>query len=310
MNPEARSQIQTLASGRSLPVTDGLLEGLRDLELDFDEQDGVVCLRESLELLDAGRIGDHLSDRIKAQLTQLDIFWTIDSTNTWLLGRAAEPGFRGSVCLAEQQVAGKGRRGRHWVSPFGKNIYLSIGWRMSTANAGVAGLSLVVGMQVATALREMGLHDVGLKWPNDVLLNGGKLAGILVEMAASPQGQARLVIGIGVNLRLDARDASRIDQQFSTVSDYANISRNELVSRLIDKVVGELVNFESRGFAFYAEDWNRFDLYSGQPVRVNLVNEVVEGIDRGVDAGGNLLLETEDGMQSFNAGEVSLRPIN
>lgn len=309
MNTEIQFQVKALARGEVVPSSKGLESALQELGLEFRRDEHRIALVTPLELLDAQKIGDGLSECARQQLSQLDIFWQIDSTNTWLLNRSALPEFHGSVCLAEQQLAGKGRRGRHWVSPFGKNIYCSLGWMMSTRDVGVSGLSLVVGMQVAGVLREMGLVDVGLKWPNDVLLSGGKLAGILVEMAASPRGEARLVIGMGINLRLDAADAGLIDQKFSTISDQVDLSRNLLAAKLIDRLVPELVNFADTGFAPYAAQWDDFNLYAGKSVRVNLMDKVVSGIDRGVDASGNLQLETDHGMQSFNAGEVSLRPV-
>lgn len=308
MNPEVQSFIQRLARGEPGPATAELAAALRELGLEFRTQNDQLCLAEPLELLDVARIGDGLSAVTRQQLSQLNIFWSIDSTNTWLLGRADDSAFHGSVCLAEQQLAGKGRRGRQWVSPFGRNIYLSLGWVMSTAGVGASGLSLVVGMCVASVLRGLGVNQVGLKWPNDVLISGGKLAGILVEMAASSRNQARMVIGIGLNLRLDARDAGRIDQKFSTLADYAAISRNLLASRLIDEIVPELTRFSQQGFSAYASRWNSYNLYLGKPVSVSLVNETIHGIDRGVDTDGNLQLETPAGVISLNAGEVSLRP--
>lgn len=307
MNLEIQELIRTLASGKSVPTTPKLVAALQDAGINCIYQNGQAAIETPLELLDADRIGEGLAEDIGRYLSQLDIFWSIDSTNTWLLERASEANFHGHLCLAEQQIAGKGRRGRHWVSPFGKNVYLSLGWRMSTAHANVAGLSLVVGMQVVRALQEQGLQHIGLKWPNDVLLGGGKLAGILVELAASPRDEARLVIGMGVNLRLDPHDASRIDQKFSTVSDQMVISRNALVASIINNVVPELARFSLTGFAPYAPHWNEFDLYKGLPVRVSLAGGIAVGINRGVDKGGNLLLETDQGIQSFNAGEVSLR---
>ena len=300
--------IRELAGGDLVPASDGLISSLQSLGIGYGEHDGVVSLDQPLELLDAHRIEHGLSANTRKALSKLEIFWSIDSTNSFLLSHAHESGFHGSICLAEQQLAGKGRRGRHWVSPFGKNVYLSLGWRMSTRKVGIEGLSLVVGMLVVSALRDLGIEDVGLKWPNDVLVRDGKLAGILVEVAASRRGEANLVIGVGVNLRLDDRDARQIGRQFATVAEQMAVSRNELVSRLIDYIFLGLSGFQQAGFAPYFAQWSEYDVYLGRDVRITVAGKEIEGIDRGVDEEGNLLLETADGVQAFNAGEVSLRP--
>jgi BirA family biotin operon repressor/biotin-[acetyl-CoA-carboxylase] ligase len=308
MDAHIQSMIRELAAGDVVPASQGLTSSLQALGIGYTEDDGVVSLERPLELLDAHRIEHGLSATTRKTLSKLEILWSVDSTNSWLVTRAHESGFHGSVCLAEQQLAGKGRRGRHWVSPFGKSIYLSVGWRMSTRKIGIGGLSLVVGMLVVSALRDLGIEGVGLKWPNDVLVRGGKLAGILVEVAASRRGEANLVIGVGVNLRLDDRDARQIGQQFATVAEQMSVSRNELVSRLIDYIFIGLAGFQQAGFAPYVGQWAEFDVYEGLDVRINVAGKDIHGVDRGVDDEGNLLLDTADGVQAFNAGEVSLRP--
>lgn len=310
MESHIQDQVRQLATGVTLQVTAGVLEEMHALGLAYEQVDEGVRLAAPLELLDASRIGEGLAHSTQAQLSQLDIFWRIGSTNTWLLERVSDPAFHGNVCLAEQQVAGKGRRGRHWVSPFGKNIYMSIGWSMMTSRVSVAGLSLVIGMAVVSALRELGLSGVGLKWPNDVIVDHGKLAGILVEMAVPHRGEARLVIGLGVNLLLDEQDAAAIDQRFSVIGRDVGISRNELVAHLLNTLVPALARFQETGFAPWAELWQEYDVYHGSQVLVRRSDDTIEGINRGVDQEGNLLLETSEGVQAFNAGEVSLRPVN
>ena len=225
------------------------------------------------------------------------------------MDQIGEPHFHGSVCLAERQIAGKGRRGRHWVSPFGKNIYLSMGWSLDYS-ASIEGLSLVVGMQVTKSLKDIGLTEVSLKWPNDIIVNGGKLCGILIEVGASKQGSKGIVIGVGVNLHMDERHAKMIDQPWSAVDELGSVSRNDLTARLIDNIFGELARFSKTGFQPYQSEWRKYDLYYDQVIRVLMGDKSVEGNNKGVDKFGNLLLETSDGIKSYNAGEVSLRPLN
>ena len=295
-----------MANGDSVPSTPVLIKSLKDLGLSFSESGKQVQLRAPLELLDKEKLNTNLNPKARELISCIETHWSIGSTNTHLMDRTGQQDFHGLICLAEQQVSGRGRRGRHWVSPFAKNISLSIGWQLSSA-VGIAGLSLVIGMQVVKSLRSMGLVDVGLKWPNDVLLNDGKLCGILIEIGAPKKGMLDVVTGVGVNLQLDLIDAKEIDQPWSTLSEVTRVSRNELASLLISNLVLELERFSKTGFASYRERWSEFDLYFGQNVRVLIGDRVVEGTDHGVDEAGNLLLKTPSRIETFNAGEVSLR---
>jgi BirA family biotin operon repressor/biotin-[acetyl-CoA-carboxylase] ligase len=299
--------IVALANGESVPDSPGFRDSLTTLGLAFTVSEAQILLATPLELLDCEKIRHHVNPETIKLVSGIEALWSVDSTNTYLMDRTDEETFHGSVCLAEQQLSGRGRRGRHWVSPFGKNIYLSIGWQMPTAT-GITGLSLVIGMQVIKSLRSIGLSEVGLKWPNDVLLNGGKLCGILIEISTPGKGFTSVVTGVGVNLRLDIDDVKKIDQPWSAASEFKRVSRNQLGSLLISNLVSELENFSIAGFAPYREQWDEFDIYANQSVCVLFGDKVVEGVDRGVDEHGNLLLETSDGMQTFSAGEVSLRP--
>lgn len=309
MDEKLQNAVRALAAGESLPRRDDIIGALDTLGLEWSVSGERVELRSDVELLEGDRLERALAPFVREALTRVDILWSVDSTNTWLLDRSGGPGFNRRVCLAEQQVAGKGRRGRYWISPFGKNIYLSLGWELPRRGGAVGGLSLAVGMAVVTALGEAGVTNTGLKWPNDVLVEGRKLAGILVEMAPAAPDRYPVVVGVGVNMRLDVRDADRIDQSFSTTAEQSDVSRNELVARLLESLVVTLEAFERSGFSVFADRWPDFDVYFGREVCVTVADEPVTGVDRGVDEGGNLLLETAAGVRTFNAGEVSLRPL-
>jgi BirA family biotin operon repressor/biotin-[acetyl-CoA-carboxylase] ligase len=212
------------------------------------------------------------------------------------------------VCLAEQQEAGKGRRGKTWVSPFGKNIYLSVGTKFRRRTSELGGLSLVIGIQVIKTLRNLGLDNIGLKWPNDVLLLKGKLAGILVELKREHQGDVFVVIGIGVNFELEEKHSESIDQPWSELKPHITLSRNDVAGQLVNNMLMALEVFESLGFSAFRDEWNESNLYRGREVIVHLGEEQISGRDAGVDNNGNLLLETTEGMRVFAAGQVSLRP--
>jgi BirA family transcriptional regulator, biotin operon repressor / biotin---[acetyl-CoA-carboxylase] ligase len=303
-----QAEVRELVGGKSLVASRPLLATLAGLRLGHVESGGRVALSEPIELLDPDAITAMIAvQSVSPDHRQVDVLWSVDSTNTWLLDKSQDAAFHGRVCLAEQQTAGKGRRGRTWVSPFGRNIYLSIGWRFSAQTRGVGGLSLAIGIAVVHALRAAGIDGVGLKWPNDILRNHGKLGGILIELTAVRRGEIKVVVGIGINLYLDATDAVHIGQAASVAG--VSLSRNQLAAGLINHVLAELSLFETQGFSPYQNQWQAYDVYADQPVVLTLVDRTIHGINRGVDGGGNLRLETGDGMLTFNAGEVSFRPV-
>ncbi|MBV1878705.1 MAG: biotin--[acetyl-CoA-carboxylase] ligase [Pseudomonadales bacterium] len=296
-----------LAAGDALPDIAENRVVIDKLQLSAILSKGQVKLTEPIELLDAGTIHSHIDANIAAQISSVDIHRRIKSTNTYLMSRINAAGFHGSVCLSESQSAGRGRRGRVWASPFGKNIYLSLGWQMQNQKGALEGLSLVVGLQVAKSLASFGVEGVSVKWPNDIILRDGKLSGILIEMGAPAKGQVRLVIGVGVNLGMNRREAETIDQPWSATGVIDGMSRNKLCARLITNILKELSQFSKTGFAPYMESWNACNYFLNKPVRILSGEQVVYGLDRGVDERGNLMLETGEGMLAFNAGEVSLR---
>ncbi|MBD3647295.1 MAG: biotin--[acetyl-CoA-carboxylase] ligase [Pseudomonadales bacterium] len=302
-----QEQIRQLADAESVPADASLEQYLSDLGLAYLSDGEHLQLKESLELLDSSRIERAMTESARAGLSGLRIHWSVGSTNTWLMDVRHEPDWHGLVCLAEQQVAGKGRRGRSWVSPFGKNIYMSVGWNMPRNIPGLSGLSLVVGTQVASALASLGVEACRLKWPNDILLDGGKLAGILVELAAPERHHVGVVIGIGVNLRLTPGEMADVDQAWATVSQVREISRNAVVAAILDRLLPALSRFEVEGFDGFREEWEGYDLYRDREVVVHLGDKLIEGIDRGIDRDGNLILETAQGREIFSAGEVSMR---
>ncbi|WP_375056266.1 bifunctional biotin--[acetyl-CoA-carboxylase] ligase/biotin operon repressor BirA [Zobellella sp. DQSA1] len=239
---------------------------------------------------------------------RVEVVPVIGSTNQYWLESIARLE-KGDVCLAECQTAGRGRRGRPWVSPFGGQLILSLYWRLEQGMAAAMGLSLVVGIAVVEALAEQGFDGVQLKWPNDLYLNGRKLAGILVEMSGTAGGPCHLVIGMGLNLLLPKSEQGRIDQPWAELSDIGDIQdRNALVVALVSYLHRYLALFEREGIAAFREQWNRLDYFNGKPVRVLMGEQEVNGIARGIDDQGALLLELDTGeSRRFLGGEISLR---
>jgi BirA family biotin operon repressor/biotin-[acetyl-CoA-carboxylase] ligase len=266
-------------------------------------------LDRPLELLDEGWIRTQLSKRAKLRLAQLEILHQLDSTNRYLMERAMEGALSGTACLAEQQTAGRGRRGRQWVSPFGRNIYLSLLWRFQKGPAEISGLSLAAGLAVVRSLEQLGVEEVKLKWPNDVLWDGRKLAGLLLEVAGEADGPSRMVLGLGVNTRMEPEYGEMIDQPWvdlSQVPGGEGISRNRLAARLLENLSETLERFEQEGLQPLIAAWQRYDLYYGKKVFLRVGDKLVRGIHRGVNSDGALLLEQGEKLLPFHGGEVSL----
>mgnify|MGYP005753752409 CR=1 FL=1 len=279
------------------------VQALKRLGLDVYSVSGKgYRLAVPLSLLDPVRLGRELAP------TRVEVVPVIGSTNQYWL--ESSPGLeKGDVCLAECQTAGRGRRGRHWVSPFGGQLILSLYWRLEQGMAAAMGLSLVVGIAVVEALQAQGFEGVQLKWPNDLYLGGRKLAGILVEMSGTAGGPCHLVIGMGLNLLLPRDEQTRIDQPWAELAELGEIAdRNALVVALVGYLQRYLALFEREGIAAFREQWNRLDYFNGKPVRVLMGEQEVHGRARGIDDQGALLLELDNGeIKRFLGGEISLR---
>ncbi len=251
-----------------------------------------------------------LSGGAREQVSALVLHHQIDSTNSWLLEQADPEAPCGTVCLSEQQTAGRGRRGRSWISPFGSNIYLSILWRYALAPVQLSGLSLAAGLAVVRALAQLGIRGMGLKWPNDVIADGRKLAGLLLEVMGEADGPSLVVVGVGVNVRMSERQGADIDQPWIDVARLGgaqDCSRNRLAALLIENLVMMLRAFETQGLKPLLDEWRRYDLLHGKRVTLISGGRSVEGIHRGVDAQGALLLAQGDAIRAYHAGEISLR---
>ncbi|MGC7560186.1 bifunctional biotin--[acetyl-CoA-carboxylase] ligase/biotin operon repressor BirA [Pasteurella sp. PK-2025] len=230
----------------------------------------------------------------------------IDSTNQYLLDNLAYLE-KGTLCLAEYQTAGRGRRGRQWLSPFAGQVIMSLYWTFSH-DVNLEGVSLVVGMAIAETLKEFGASGIGLKWPNDVLLQGRKLAGILLEIGHRQDRQHHLVIGLGINLSLP-KQKNKIDQPWAELTEVLpKIDRNRLIVALTKHLIFRLTRFEQVGIdEEFRQDWLNVDAYLGEEVKVLTESYQITGIEQGIDERGYLQLMTQEGKQYFNGGEVSLR---
>lgn len=270
------------------------------------------CLNAPLELLDPELMLAQMPKQAKQRIGRMEIYDDIDSTNSHLMREAQSGAPSGSLCVAERQSAGRGRHGRTWVSPFGTNIYLSLLWRFPSGPGQLGGLSLAAGAAVAGVLEAEGVPDVALKWPNDVLWGRRKLAGLLLEVAGEAQGPSLVVAGLGLNTRLGEAQAADIDQPWVDLESVPGLSlegRNRLAARLAGGMIDSMERYEREGLEPFLPDWARFDLYRGELVEVRLGERTLVGIHAGIDSQGALRLDQDGRVQSFQAGEVSLRPV-
>jgi BirA family biotin operon repressor/biotin-[acetyl-CoA-carboxylase] ligase len=264
----------------------------------------------ALEPLDESAIRAELTPHNAALLDRLEILPETDSTNGHLLARALDGARAGCACLAESQRSGRGRQGRRWHSPPGRNVYLSLLWRYASGPESLAGLSLAVGVAIAGVLRRVGLQEIGLKWPNDLLCRERKLGGVLLESSGESGGSCFVVVGIGLNVAMPDSGAASIDQPWCDLAGElgdATPSRNRLAGLLLDALLPLLADYPVRGLAPWIEGWNRHDVLAGREVRLQFGRETVSGRHRGVDRDGALLVEHDGRVQRYHGGEVSLR---
>ncbi len=268
-------------------------------------------LAGGIELLSKERI---ITGQVKScldQISQLNILKAVDSTNSFLLKQASTENV--SICIAECQTAGRGRRGRTWVSPFAKNLYLSFRVTFEGGVNALEGLSLAIGVAIAEALSAAGISGVRLKWPNDVLWRDRKLAGVLIEVVGDPAGMCHLVVGVGLNVLNDDLMNSKVSQpwislyEISVLEGIQALKRNAVAAALIAEIVPLLSEYERIGFASYRTRWEHLNVFADREVDVHIGSTVVRGTMRGINDVGALVLSTDEGEQIFHGGEVSLR---
>jgi BirA family biotin operon repressor/biotin-[acetyl-CoA-carboxylase] ligase len=294
------------------------LQGLRAGGMEIQSVPGRgYRLASALEPLSEETILGALPASVRARLGGLELHYELDSTNSALLRRAAAlpPG---TVCLAEMQHAGRGRRGRNWVSPCARNLYLSLLWRFPRGPDALAGLALVVGLAALRALEDEGVRGAAVKWPNDIVWQGAKLAGALIELSGESGGSSCVVIGIGINVdmpgvaagnTMDDAIAVAIGQRWTDARTAAGapVSRNRLAAGVLHRLCSALDRFQAGGLVAFMDEWRARDALRDRAVTVELESGGRHGIARGVDAGGALLVEENGVLRAYHSGDVSVR---
>lgn len=266
-------------------------------------------LLRHLSLLDAEKILSFVDEGVKQQVSELVVEIELASTNKYLMDRCANRNsIHGVVVTAERQTAGRGRRGRQWHSPFAANVYVSIGWTFYQGVAAIEGLSLAVGVAICEALSFFGLNNVELKWPNDILVDGKKLGGVLIELAGDPAGECHVIVGLGLNVAMPNIGVENIHQPWVDMHSCGiNVDRNRLMGQLLTRLIILLSGYEKDRFLLYREVWESLNAHKNQQVSLVTPVKSVTGLMLGVTNSGGLRLEVDGEEQVFLGGEVSLR---
>lgn len=270
-------------------------------------------LARPLDLLDAGAIRKALPGLAADRLRELEVQDALDSTNDRLLAVEDLPTGRFDACLAEFQQSGRGRRGRHWTSPYASGLCLSMNWAFAETPPQLGALSLAAGAALLRALAALGVDGLQLKWPNDLLHAGRKLGGILIELRAEAGGPAYVVIGVGLNVALPAASLAGLAREGTEATDLAGLlgkppSRNQLAAQLLGQLALMLDEYGRSGLRPWLAEWREADALAGRKVTVLLGEQRVDGEALGIDDDGAFLLGQAGQRRRFVSGEVSVRP--
>ncbi|WP_340678205.1 bifunctional biotin--[acetyl-CoA-carboxylase] ligase/biotin operon repressor BirA [Paraglaciecola sp.] len=291
--------------GISRAAVSNHIKCLNELGLDIFSVSGKgYKFAKPLLVLNKNTIISQLHQSARDKLIVLNV---IDSTNQYIKSHQTELP-NGFVCLAEAQTAGRGRLGRVWVSPYGASLYLSMHWAFAMGYQALNGLSLVIGVAVVEALKKAGVSEAKLKWPNDIYVQDKKLAGILIEVEGQMGSACQCVIGIGLNVNLPDT-VTQIDQPFidmQTVLQHS-IDRNKFAATLIDELHATMVIFEKSGLEPFIAPWQTADVYANKAIKLIIGQKTIEGIGRGINNVGALLIETTEGLRAYQGGEISVR---
>ena len=253
---------------------------------------------------------DFLDEGLLESNIEIFVSQSTESTNDDAKNFLSEQSSLLSIHTSEQQIAGRGRNGKKWISPKGKNIYLSIGWLSNLKYSQLEGLSLAIGTILASSLGELTQNQVGIKWPNDLLIEKKKISGILIE-TIDLNNQVGVVIGIGINVHMSKEEGKEIDQKWISLDEVTESinNRNQVIGDVVNRVFQLTSLFTEKGFKPYKSDYESFDMLAGKKCNVN-----IEGIDKtvdvlGVNDRGEMLVKEGSEYLTLRYGEVSIREL-
>jgi len=284
------------------------IKSLSEMGLDIFRVTGKGYKLESpLTLLDKEYISTSLVEQ--GVHSTVEIHHIIDSTNDYLMRRIPNHVQNGQVCIAEYQSSGRGRRGRKWISPFGSHIYMSMYWLLPQGMSAAMGLNTIAALAISDAIKFLYNINVELKWPNDVYLNGLKLAGILIDLEGAPSDPCHVVIGIGLNLNMPNKSGEQVDQPWTDLQKHTSkaVNRNQLSIEIIKRLLKRLEQHKQSGLVDVVNEWNTQDYFYDKAVKLITGKNETLGICKGINEQGALLLEINNEIKTIYGGEVSLR---
>lgn len=268
-------------------------------------------LRNPLILLEEQAIRSALEQKAVAQTVRLHLPTVIDSTNRYLKDLPASPGL--DICCAELQTQGRGRFDRRWHSPFGENIYCSTRWQLPCDLAKLSGLSLVTSLAILAALKEISPSPpIKIKWPNDILWGDKKLCGSLIEIIAESNGNAQVIIGIGLNVNTDTKNQTLPDKSWCSLYEITEqyFDRNRLIAGLVRYLALYIDKFIHHDLNAFMEEWNQSDYLAAQWVTVNQSSGAISGSACGITTAGQLIVQDKQGTKHYlSSGDASLQPL-
>ena len=297
--------------GISTTQVDSAIHTLKEWGLECEREAGGLCrLSVVPDLFDRSTIEEALPQALRQDLG-LVLLLSTDSTNDhiWQQKDRSETW---QLCLAEHQSRGRGRRGRVWHNPFAGVLCFSLLWRPRKPQINLEGLSLAAGLALLQTLEAQGLDELSLKWPNDVLAQGKKLAGILIETRIGRDRQPDVVIGIGVNMRLPEKSIRGLDQPAIDLHSLARtpVSKNATAAQLVVRLTAMLEQFQHHGFAAFREQWCCHDALAGRILHLDeKAGAGMTGLGQGVDEDGSLIVQTDQGVRRLRAGDVKLQGV-
>ena len=308
MNQGLSTLLRSLLDEGEAPASQFDIDEVDPERLGLVVTDGKVRLPAGLVALDAQAIGARLSPEAAQWLRGVKVFPAVDSTNSRMVKLAQSKPIDGLAWFAELQTAGRGRRGRRWVTPFGRSIAVSLGFELGLPVGAVGGLSLAVGLAVAEFLRHEGIDEAVVKWPNDVYVGGAKVCGTLMEVVARAE-QCACIVGIGLNVDLPADAHAAIDQEVTDLRTHGlSMDRNGIAAALASRVVEAVRRFGREGFLPRRSAYDQLHLCQGRNCRIVQGDQSREGVVLGVTGDGALQMRCAGEIIELTGGEVSLRP--
>ncbi len=281
-----------------------IITRLKQYNIDIEAQHQGYRLTFPLILFDKKKIENLLKD---PGIT-LEIFENIPSTSDYLKNKT--PLETISVCLAEYQSRGRGRLGRAWDSPFGRNIYCSFSYLFNKDVSDMAGLSLIMGILTVKALESLSPKlKIFLKWPNDIYINNQKMGGILINLMAEAHGSCTAIMSAGLNINMKDEELGSIDQPWTSLEHALNekLDRNCVIVRVIQSILNGMDIFQKKGIEPFLSEWKHYDLLENKKISIKTGVGIISGIAKGIDSQGRLLLELPSGsLQKFSCGDTTL----